>query len=60
MMNSDLKAQIEELKHERQQLILMLNKHRPTCIVRRDSVTVMTPDSEANPLLEQLQADTKL
>lgn len=58
MMNSELKAQIEELKHERQQLILMLNRHRPTCIVRRDSVE--TPNSEANPLLEQLQAEAKL
>ncbi|XP_062379634.1 jun dimerization protein 2 [Sardina pilchardus] len=57
MMNSDLKAQIEELKHERQQLILMLNRHRPTCIVRRDSVE--TPSSEANPLLEQLQAEAE-
>ncbi|XP_018545578.1 jun dimerization protein 2 isoform X1 [Lates calcarifer] len=38
MLNSDLKAQIEELKLERQQLILMLNRHRPTCIVRTDSV----------------------
>lgn len=54
MMNSELKAQIEELKHERQQLILMLNRHRPTCIVRTDSVK--TPESEANPLLEQLEA----
>lgn len=54
MLNSDLKAQIEELKLERQQLILMLNRHRPTCIVRTDSVK--TPESEANPLLEQLEA----
>ncbi|KAK6307234.1 hypothetical protein J4Q44_G00223820 [Coregonus suidteri] len=52
VMNSDLKAQIEELKHERQQLIIMLNHHRPTCIVRTDSVK--TPESEANPLLEHL------
>lgn len=57
-MNSELKAQIEELKHERQQLILMLNRHRPTCIVRRDSVK--TPEHEANPLLEQLNAEAKL
>ncbi|XP_056152153.1 jun dimerization protein 2 isoform X2 [Lampris incognitus] len=55
MMNSDLKAQIEELKHERQQLILMLNRHRPTCIVRTDSVK--TPESEVNPLLEQLEVN---
>ncbi|XP_024134378.1 jun dimerization protein 2 isoform X2 [Oryzias melastigma] len=53
MLNSDLKAQIEELKNERQQLILMLNRHRPTCIVRTDSVK--TPESEANPLLQQLE-----
>lgn len=54
MLNSDLKAQIEELKLERQQLVLMLNRHRPTCIVRTDSVK--TPESEGNPLLEQLEA----
>uniref|UniRef100_A0A8C5J7G4 Jun dimerization protein 2 n=1 Tax=Junco hyemalis TaxID=40217 RepID=A0A8C5J7G4_JUNHY len=52
LMNAELKAQIEELKQERQQLILMLNRHRPTCIVRTDSIK--TPESEANPLLEQL------
>ncbi|NXI08990.1 JDP2 protein, partial [Irena cyanogastra] len=50
---AELKAQIEELKQERQQLILMLNRHRPTCIVRTDSIK--TPESEANPLLEQLE-----
>lgn len=53
MLNSDLKAQIEELKMERQQLILMLNRHRPTCIVRTDSVK--SPESESNPFLEQLE-----
>ncbi|KAL0969122.1 hypothetical protein UPYG_G00222850 [Umbra pygmaea] len=53
LMNSDLKAQIEELKHERQQLIIMLNGHRPTCIVRTDSVK--TPESEASPLLDHLE-----
>ncbi|XP_061650722.1 jun dimerization protein 2-like [Phyllopteryx taeniolatus] len=55
MLNSDLKAQIEELKLERQQLIHMLNRHRPTCIVRTDSV--QTPESEVNPLLRQLEAE---
>lgn len=54
MLNSDLKAQIEELKLERQQLILMLNRHRPTCIVRTDSVK--TPEGEVSPLLQQLEA----
>ncbi|XP_072618157.1 jun dimerization protein 2 isoform X3 [Vulpes vulpes] len=53
LMNAELKTQIEELKQERQQLILMLNRHRPTCIVRTDSVK--TPESEGNPLLEQLE-----
>lgn len=57
MVNSELKAQIEELRQERQQLMVMLNLHRPTCIVRTDSVK--TPESEANPLLEQLSADAK-
>ncbi|XP_072351228.1 jun dimerization protein 2-like [Scyliorhinus torazame] len=38
LMNSELKTQIEELKQERQQLIHLLNRHRPTCIVRTDSV----------------------
>ncbi|XP_054652907.1 jun dimerization protein 2-like [Dunckerocampus dactyliophorus] len=55
MLNSDLKAQIRELKVERQQLIHMLNRHRPTCIVRTDSF--QTPESEVNPLLEQLEAN---
>ncbi|XP_072298178.1 jun dimerization protein 2-like isoform X2 [Eucyclogobius newberryi] len=55
MVNSELKAQIEELRQERQQLMVMLNLHRPTCIVRTDSVK--TPESEANPLLEQLALD---
>ncbi|KAF3849832.1 hypothetical protein F7725_019551 [Dissostichus mawsoni] len=57
VVNSDLKAQIEELRMERQQLMVMLNLHRPTCIVRTDSVK--TPESEANPFLEQLSADAK-
>ncbi|KAG2457411.1 BATF factor, partial [Polypterus senegalus] len=49
MMNAELKAQIEELKLERQQLIVMLNRHRPTCIVRTDSVK--TPESGQADLL---------
>lgn len=53
-VNSDLKAQIEELRLERQQLMVMLNLHRPTCIVRTDSVK--TPEGEDNPLLERLSA----
>ncbi|XP_054576215.1 jun dimerization protein 2-like [Eptesicus fuscus] len=53
LMNAELKTQIEELKQERQQLILMFNQHRLTCIVRTDSIN--TPDSEGNPLLEPLE-----
>lgn len=44
MLNSELKSQIEDLKSEKQQLIVMLNLHRPTCIVRTDSVK--TPESD--------------
>lgn len=54
VVNAELKSQIEELKQERQRLIHMLNLHRPTCIVRTDSV--QTPESEKNPLLEQISA----
>ncbi|XP_028821197.1 jun dimerization protein 2-like isoform X1 [Denticeps clupeoides] len=55
VVNSELKAQIEELKVERQQLIHMLNLHRPTCIVRTDSVK--TPENEANPLVESFKGE---
>ncbi|XP_017306820.1 jun dimerization protein 2 [Ictalurus punctatus] len=54
VVNTELKSQIEELKQERQRLIHMLNRHRPTCIVRRDSV--QSPESEKNPLLEHISA----
>ncbi|XP_059354217.1 jun dimerization protein 2 isoform X3 [Carassius carassius] len=43
-LNSVLKSQIEDLKSERQQLIVMLNLHRPTCIVRID--TMKSTESE--------------
>lgn len=52
VVNAELKSQIEELKQERQRLVHMLNRHRPTCIVRTDST--QTPESENNPLLEQI------
>ncbi|XP_054582035.1 jun dimerization protein 2-like [Eptesicus fuscus] len=52
-MNVELRTQMEELKQEWQQLILMLNWHRPTCIIRTDSIK--TPDSEGHPLLQQLE-----
>ncbi|XP_036174092.1 jun dimerization protein 2-like [Myotis myotis] len=52
LMNAELKTQMEELKQGRQQLILMLNRHRPTCI---SGPTVKTPTQKATPLLEQLE-----
>ncbi|KAF7694558.1 jun dimerization protein 2 [Silurus meridionalis] len=52
VVNSELKSQIEELKQERQRLVHLLNRHRPTCIVRTDSI--QTPESEKNPLLEHI------
>ncbi|XP_036312993.1 jun dimerization protein 2-like [Pipistrellus kuhlii] len=52
LMSAELKTQMAELKQERQQLILMLNG----CIVRTCIArTIKTPDSEGNPLLEQLE-----
>ncbi|XP_062041246.1 jun dimerization protein 2-like [Lepus europaeus] len=36
--NTVLKMQIRELEQARQQLILVLNRRRPTCIVHTDSV----------------------
>ncbi|XP_062041608.1 jun dimerization protein 2-like [Lepus europaeus] len=38
--NAVLKMQVRELEQEQQQLILVLNRRRPTCIVRTDSVPV--------------------
>ncbi|XP_072532946.1 jun dimerization protein 2 [Salminus brasiliensis] len=54
LLNGELKAQIESLKQERQHLVLMLNLHRPTCIVRTDSV--QTPEKEQNPIQQQLSS----
>ncbi|XP_028676233.2 cyclic AMP-dependent transcription factor ATF-3 isoform X1 [Erpetoichthys calabaricus] len=51
-INAELKAQIEELKTEKQQLIYMLNLHRPTCIVRAQNGR--TPDDERNLFLQQI------
>ncbi|KAK1343698.1 hypothetical protein QTO34_014251 [Cnephaeus nilssonii] len=41
-MNAELKTQMEELKQEWQQLILMLNQHHPTCVIRTDCVKTPT------------------
>ncbi|XP_078251834.1 jun dimerization protein 2-like, partial [Rhinoraja longicauda] len=38
LMNGELKLQIAALKRERRELTALLNRHRPTCIVRTDSV----------------------
>lgn len=55
-INAGLKAQIEELKNEKQQLIYMLNLHRPTCIVRAQNGR--TPEDERNLFIQQIKEGT--
>uniref|UniRef100_A0A8C6TKL8 Activating transcription factor 3 n=1 Tax=Neogobius melanostomus TaxID=47308 RepID=A0A8C6TKL8_9GOBI len=52
-VNADLKAQIEELKQQKQQLVYMLNLHRPTCIVRAQNGR--TPEDERNLFLQHIK-----
>ena len=56
MVNADLKAQIEELKQQKQQLVYMLNLHRPTCIVR--AVNGQTPEDERNLFIQHIKEST--
>ncbi|XP_055966776.1 cyclic AMP-dependent transcription factor ATF-3 [Sorex fumeus] len=51
-VNALLKAQIEELKHEKQHLMYMLNLHRPTCIVHAQQGR--TPEDEHSLFLPHL------
>ncbi|KAJ3606651.1 hypothetical protein NHX12_026172 [Muraenolepis orangiensis] len=55
-VNADLKAQIEELKQQKQQLVYMLNLHRPTCIVRAQHGR--TPEDERNLFLQHIKEST--
>ncbi|XP_006009273.1 cyclic AMP-dependent transcription factor ATF-3 [Latimeria chalumnae] len=55
-INAELKAQIEELKVEKQHLVYMLNLHRPTCIVRAQNGR--TPEDERNLFLQQIKEGT--
>lgn len=55
-VNAELKAQIEELKNEKQHLVYLLNLHRPTCIVR--SQQGRTPEDEHSLFLQQLKEGT--
>lgn len=55
-INADLKAQIEELKQQKQQLVYMLNLHRPTCIVRAQNP--QTPEDERNLFIQHIQEST--
>ncbi|KAM9317312.1 cyclic AMP-dependent transcription factor ATF-3 [Gastrophryne carolinensis] len=55
-INAELKAQIEELKNEKQHLIYMLNLHRPTCIVRAQNGR--TPEDERNLFIQQIKENT--
>ncbi|KAL6095515.1 atf3 [Pungitius sinensis] len=52
-VNTELKAQIEELKQQKQQLVYMLNLHRPTCIVRAQNG--QTPEDERNLFLQHIK-----
>uniref|UniRef100_A0A672F8K2 BZIP domain-containing protein n=1 Tax=Salarias fasciatus TaxID=181472 RepID=A0A672F8K2_SALFA len=52
-VNADLKAQIEELKQQKQQLVYMLNLHRPTCIVRAQNG--QTPEDERNLFIQHIK-----
>ncbi|TSL47656.1 Cyclic AMP-dependent transcription factor ATF-3 [Bagarius yarrelli] len=55
-LNTELKAQIEELKNQKQQLVYMLNLHRPTCIVRAHNG--QTPEDERNLFIQQIKETT--
>ncbi|KAG7260608.1 hypothetical protein CRUP_013220, partial [Coryphaenoides rupestris] len=55
-VNADLKAQIEELKQQKQRLVYMLNLHRPTCIVRAQHG--QTPEDERNLFLQHIKEST--
>uniref|UniRef100_A0A3Q3Q6J8 BZIP domain-containing protein n=1 Tax=Monopterus albus TaxID=43700 RepID=A0A3Q3Q6J8_MONAL len=55
-VNSELKAQIEELKQQKQQLVYMLNLHRPTCIVRAQNG--QTPEDERNLFIQHIKEST--
>lgn len=55
-INAELKAQIEELKSQKQQLVYMLNLHRPTCIVRAQNG--QTPEDEKKLFIQQIKEST--
>lgn len=55
-VNADLKSQIEELKRQKQQLVYMLNLHRPTCIVRAQNG--QTPEDERNLFIQHIKEST--
>ncbi|XP_076011214.1 cyclic AMP-dependent transcription factor ATF-3 [Genypterus blacodes] len=55
-VNTDLKAQIEELKQQKQHLVYMLNLHRPTCIVRAQNG--QTPEDERNLFIQHIKEST--
>ncbi|XP_034004055.1 cyclic AMP-dependent transcription factor ATF-3 [Trematomus bernacchii] len=55
-VNAELKAQIEELKTQKQQLVYMLNLHRPTCIVRAQNG--QTPEDERNLFIQHIKEST--
>ncbi|XP_023203035.1 cyclic AMP-dependent transcription factor ATF-3 [Xiphophorus maculatus] len=52
-VNAELKQQIEELKQQKQQLVYMLNLHRPTCIVRAQNG--QTPEDERDLFIQHIK-----
>ncbi|XP_029986398.1 cyclic AMP-dependent transcription factor ATF-3 [Sphaeramia orbicularis] len=52
-VNAELKSQISELKQQKQQLVYMLNLHRPTCIVRAQNG--QTPEDERNLFIQHIK-----
>ncbi|KAM9798659.1 cyclic AMP-dependent transcription factor ATF-3 [Neosynchiropus ocellatus] len=52
-VNTDLKSQIQTLKQQKQQLVYMLNLHRPTCIVRAQNG--QTPEDERNLFIQHIK-----
>ncbi|XP_008582329.1 PREDICTED: cyclic AMP-dependent transcription factor ATF-3-like [Galeopterus variegatus] len=55
-VSAELKAQIEELKNEKQHLIHMLNLHQPTCIVWAQNRQSL--EDERNLFIQQIKEGT--
>ncbi|MEQ2212647.1 hypothetical protein XENOCAPTIV_002770 [Xenoophorus captivus] len=56
LSRAGVKREIEELKQQKQQLVYMLNLHRPTCIVRAQNG--QTPEDERNLFIQHIKEST--